>query len=50
MKTVSNYKTGQIPGRIDNIKLILMCLRQKEHKLHLNFIPNQSLINSLNLV
>ena len=29
MKTVSNYKTGQIRGRIDNVKLTLMCLRQK---------------------
>ena len=29
MKTVSNYKTGQIRSRIDNIKLTLMCLRQK---------------------
>ena len=28
MKTVSNYKTGQIQGRIDNIKLTIMCLRQ----------------------
>ena len=28
-KTVSNYKTGQIRGRVDNIKLTLMCLRQK---------------------
>ena len=29
MKTVSNYKTGQIWDRIDNIKLTLMRLRQK---------------------
>ena len=29
MKTVSNYKTGQIGGRIDNIKLTFMCLCQK---------------------
>ena len=51
MKTVSNYETGQIRGCIDNIKLTLMCLRQKkEHKSHLHFMPNEPLINSLNLV
>ena len=29
MKTVSNYKTGQIRGGIDSIKLTLMCLCEK---------------------
>ena len=51
MKTVCNYKTGQIQGRIDNVKLTLVLTpNKKKHKLHLHFMPNQSLINSLNLV
>ena len=43
-------KTDQIRGRIYNINLTPMYLRQKEHKLHFHLMPNQSLINCLNVV
>ena len=49
MKNRFQLKKGQIRGRIDNIKLTFLCLGQKEHTLHLDFMPNQSLTNSLNL-